>query len=67
MSKDTHKEMVSRLSELCRELNVLMEYFDPPNIMGWYDKDESIKWDVYIRRKGSEEQFSKQDWSDRYE
>lgn len=56
---------ISKLSELDFFVGAVIKlvdgYFDPPNIMACRGSKEQ-GWDVFIRRKGSAEEFGPGEW-----
>lgn len=60
---EEHKAKLAELSQHCKAIVELMEYFDPPNLMAWTDDDPGSEWEVFIRRKGSDVEFGPDEWT----
>ena len=55
-----HKGKLEELSTHCKAIVKLVdEYFQPPSIMAWRGDGD---WSVFIRRKGSNEEFGEDEW-----
>lgn len=58
---EIHRQKLSELGEHVRALEVLVEeHFQPPNVMACRGE----KWDVFIRRSGSDFEFGTGEWVD---
>lgn len=57
--RSKHEQMLSTLGNLVCQFEAIVDgYFQPPNILACRGKE----WDVFIRRKGSSEEFGPSDW-----